>query len=74
MKEELVKCQIFKDADLDKELMDKGFLIKPLLTHLLSTIPYKKMDWTPPEKGKRKSKKPDTPETLTFKHDVPSVC
>ena len=44
------------------------------ITHLLSTIPYKKMDWQPPEKGKRKKRKPGTPETLSFKHDVPSVC
>ena len=43
------------------------------IAYLLSTIPYKKMDWQLPEKGKRKKKKPGTPETLSFKHGVPSV-
>ncbi len=43
------------------------------ISHLLSLIPYKKMDWQPPEMGKRKRKKPGTPAELTFKHTVPSV-
>jgi len=43
------------------------------ISHLLSLIPYKQMDWQPPEAGKRKKKKPGTPEELTFKHDVPRV-
>jgi polyphosphate kinase 2 len=43
------------------------------ISHLLSLIPYEKMDWKPPEAGKRKKKKPGTPKELTFKHDVPQV-
>jgi polyphosphate kinase 2 len=43
------------------------------ISHLLSVIPYQKMDWKPPEPGKRKKKKPGTPEELTFKHEVPQV-
>ena len=43
------------------------------ISHLLSLIPYEKMDWEPPERGKRKKKKSGTPETLTFKHDVPQI-
>ena len=43
------------------------------ISHLLSLIPYKKMDWEPPEMGKRKKKKPGTPAELNFKHTVPSV-
>jgi len=43
------------------------------ISHLLSLIPYKKMDWQMPEVGKRKKKKPGTPEELSFKHDVPQV-
>ena len=43
------------------------------ISHLLSMIPYEKMDWQPPETGKRKKKKPGTPEELTFKHEVPLV-
>jgi len=43
------------------------------ISHLLSRIPYEKMDWKPPKAGKRKKKKPGTPEELTFKHDVPSI-
>ena len=36
-------------------------------------IPYEKMDWQPPEMGKRKRKKPGTPEELNFEHEVPQV-
>ena len=43
------------------------------ISHLLSSIPYEPMDWRPPEVGKRKKRKPGTPESLTFKHDVPPV-
>jgi polyphosphate kinase 2 len=43
------------------------------ISHLLSLVPYEKMDWKPPEAGKRKKKKPGTPKELTFKHDVPQV-
>ena len=43
------------------------------ISHLLSLIPYKKMDWKPPEKGKRKSKKAGAPEQLTFRHEVPQA-
>ncbi len=43
------------------------------ISHLLSLIPYKKMDWKPPEVGKRRKKKPGTPEQPTFNHEVPQV-
>ena len=43
------------------------------ISHLLSLIPYKEMDWQMPEVGKRKKKKPGTPTELTFKHEVPQV-
>ncbi len=43
------------------------------ISHLLSLIPYKKMDWEPPERGKRREKEPGTPEELTFKNEVPQV-
>ncbi len=43
------------------------------ISHLLSHIPYKPMQWEMPEVGKRFYKKPGTPETLTFKHTVPGV-
>ncbi len=41
--------------------------------HLLSMIPYQEMDWQAPELGKRKRKKPGTPEDVTFEHEVPQV-
>jgi len=41
--------------------------------HLLSMIPYEKMDWQPPKMGKRKRKKPGTPEDVNFEHEVPQV-
>jgi len=43
------------------------------ISHLLSLIPYEEMDWKPPEVGKRKKKKPGTPDELSFKHEVPRV-
>jgi len=43
------------------------------IAHLLSLIPYEKLPFTPPEPGKRRKKKPGTPETLTFRHEVPQV-
>jgi len=43
------------------------------IAHLLSVIPYKKMDWTPPEMGKRRKREEGTPEKLTFKHEIPLV-
>ena len=43
------------------------------ISHLLDQIPYKEMDWKPPELGKRKRKKAGTPEQLTFKHEVPQA-
>ena len=42
------------------------------IAHLLSLIPYERMDWQPPDLGKRK-KKPGTRDELTFKHEVPLV-
>lgn len=41
------------------------------IAHLLSLIPYERMDWQPPELGKRKEKQPGTPDGLRFKHEVP---
>jgi hypothetical protein len=43
------------------------------IAHLLSLFQYEKMDWQAPELGKRRERKPGTPEELTFKHDVPRV-
>ncbi len=43
------------------------------IAHLLGQIPYEAMDWKMPEVGKRRKKKPGTPEHLTFRHDVPNV-
>ncbi len=43
------------------------------ISHLLSLVPYKQMDWKPPERGERRKRKPGTPEQLTFKHEVPQV-
>jgi len=43
------------------------------ISHLLSMIPYEKLPFTPPEAGKRRRRKPGTPETLTFKHEIPQV-
>lgn len=45
------------------------------ISHLLSVIPYKPMDWKPPEvRGlKRKKRKPGTPDQPKFEHEVPAV-
>jgi len=43
------------------------------IAHLLSLIPYDRMEWQPPELDKRREKKPGTPDELTFKHEVPLV-
>jgi len=43
------------------------------IAHLLSRVQYKKVDWTPPKMGKRKERKPGTPEGMTFKRQVPLV-
>jgi polyphosphate kinase 2 len=43
------------------------------ISHLLSQIPYKEMEWHPPEVGERAERRPGTPEQLTFKHEVPQV-
>ncbi len=43
------------------------------IAHLLSLIPYERMDWQAPELGKRNEKKPGTPDQLSFRHDVPLV-
>jgi polyphosphate kinase 2 len=43
------------------------------IAHLVSRIQYTTMDWTPPKMGKRKERKPGTPDSMTFKHQVPQV-
>jgi polyphosphate kinase 2 len=43
------------------------------IAHLLSLLPYEEQDWTPPEIGKRKRRKPGTPEKVDFRHEVPRV-
>ena len=43
------------------------------IAHLLSQIDYKPLPFTPPEAGKRKKRRPDTPALLTFAHDVPQI-
>ncbi len=44
-----------------------------VISHLLSQFPYEEMDWTAPKRGKRKPKKPGTPESVSFKRGVPEV-
>ena len=44
------------------------------IAHLLSKIPYEKLPFEAPEAGKRKKRRPGTPETLSFKHEVPNIC
>jgi polyphosphate kinase 2 len=43
------------------------------ISHLLSVIPYKRLDWEPPDVAglTRKEKKPGTPTGVTFKHTIP---
>ena len=43
------------------------------ISHLLSQFSYEPMKFEPPEGGKRKRKKPGTPEQLTFKRTIPPV-
>jgi polyphosphate kinase 2 len=43
------------------------------ISHLLGQIPYKPVEWEMPEVGKRRRKRPGTPEELTFKHEVPAI-
>lgn len=43
------------------------------IAHLLGQIPYEQMDWTPPEAGKRKKRKPNQPKTVDFRHTVPEI-
>jgi len=43
------------------------------IAHLLSLFDYDEQGWKPPKLGKRKAKKPGTPEELIFKHTVPAV-
>ena len=43
------------------------------ISHLLSLIPYKEMDWQAPRMGKHRKRRPGTPEQLTFKHSVPQL-
>ncbi len=43
------------------------------ISHLLSRFDYEEQDFEPPEAGKRKKKKPGTPEELSFEHEVPEV-
>lgn len=43
------------------------------IAHFLSLVSYERMDWEAPELGKRRKKKPGTPENLTFKHEVAQV-
>ena len=38
---------------------------------LLNHIDYKELPFTPPEAGKRKKRRPGTPTSPTFKHEVP---
>ena len=43
------------------------------ISHLLSLIPYKQVPFTPPELGKRRRRKPGTPQSISFRHDVPQI-
>jgi polyphosphate kinase 2 len=43
------------------------------IAHLLSHINYEPLPFTPPEAGKRKKRRPGTPESLTFHHEVPQI-
>ena len=41
------------------------------IAHLLNHIDYEELPFTPPEVGKRQKRRPGTPTSLTFKHEVP---
>ena len=43
------------------------------ISHLLSMIPYEELPFTPPKLGKRYERRPGTPETVTFDHEIPLV-
>ena len=43
------------------------------IAHLLSVVPYEKLPFEPPKAGKRKPRSAGTPETITFRHEVPRV-
>jgi len=43
------------------------------IAHLLSMVPYEKQPFTPPKLGKRRRRKPSTPESLDFEHQVPQL-
>jgi polyphosphate kinase 2 len=43
------------------------------IAHLLSRIPYKKKRFTPPEAGKRRKRRPGTPASVRFEHEVPDT-
>ncbi len=43
------------------------------ISHMLSVLPYEQMSYEPPERGKRKERKPGTPKELTFKREVNQV-
>jgi len=43
------------------------------IAHLLSRVPYEKVPFEPPKSGKRDKRRPGTPETVDFRHEVPAV-
>ena len=43
------------------------------ISHLLSQIDYGPLPFTPPDKGKRKKRRPGMPTSLTFRHEVPQL-
>ena len=43
------------------------------IAHLLSRVPYEKVPFEPPKAGKRHKRRPGTPETVDFRHEVPAV-
>jgi len=43
------------------------------IAHLLSQIDYRPLPFTPPKLEKRKKRRPGTPASLTFAHDVPQI-
>jgi polyphosphate kinase 2 len=43
------------------------------ISHLLNTIPYEELPFTPPKAGKRRPRKPGTPKTLVFGHEIPQI-
>ena len=43
------------------------------ISHLLSMFDYEEQDFVAPEPGKRKPKKPGTPDQIPFRHEIPTV-